>query len=349
MGKALKIAGGVLAGIVLVLIIAFVAMRRGDIPYTKLEAKYGGADTHYVDLPGGLHVAYRDEGNPKGPVILMVHGFFVSQDSWKPWVKPLSDDYHIITLDLPGHGLTRAPAGYHGKLSDFVKVVDDFAQAEHLDHFVLAGHSMGGDLAWRYALAHPEKLTGLILVDSAGWPDPRPDAQKGLKQLQFLHSPIGRFAALNLDQTKRINQAMLSAYANPKYVTEEMVTKYAELGRAPGHRGVIVDLALEQPTRGYATPQMLSAITAPTLILQGDKDQLVPPGSASQFASAIKGSRLILYPGVGHVPQEEATDKSVADVRAFMVSLKPKVKKPAVATSTKSANMGRNPNTTIFY
>ncbi len=93
---------------------------------------------------------------------------------------------------------------------------------------------------------------------------------------------------------------MLSAYANPKYVTEEMVTKYAELGRALGHRGVIVDLALEQPTRGYATPQMLSAITAPTLILQGDKDQLVPPGSALQFASAIKGSRLILYPGVGH-------------------------------------------------
>ena len=349
MGKALKIAGGVLAGIVLVLIIAWVAMRRGDIPYTKLEAKYGTAASRYVDLPGGLHVHYQDQGNPKGPTLVLVHGFFVNLDTWTPWVKRLGDTYHIVTLDLPGHGLTRAPAGYHPTLAGYVQTLDDFVGAEHLSKFTLAGSSMGGDVAWRYAVAHPDKLNGLILVDSAGWPDTRPQAQRGLKTLQALRSPFGRFLGRNLDATKRVHDSFMEAYADPKFVTEELVTKYTELNRAPGHREAIIDLSLGFGAEGYATPEKLAAIKTPTLILRGEKDKIIPASSASQFAAAIRGSRLIVYPGLGHIVQEEDPDKTAADVRAFLKSLQPAPKKASAPTSSKSANAGRNPNTTIFY
>ncbi|HWE46482.1 MAG TPA: alpha/beta hydrolase [Caulobacteraceae bacterium] len=344
----LTFGGAVLAGIVLVLIIAWIAMRRGDIPYAKLEAKYGGASSHYVDLLGGLHVHYRDQGNPKGPTVVLVHGFFVNVDTWKPWTKRLGNDYRIITLDLPGHGLTRAPDDYHPTLAGYVKTLDDFATAEHLGKFTLGGSSMGGDIAWRYASAHPEHLNGLILVDAAGWPDPRPQADRA-QATKALQSPIGRFLATHLDATKHVHDALLLAYADPKFVSEEKVMKYTELNRAPGHRAAIVDLALDAGKEGYATPEKLAAIHVPTLILEGEKDQLVPPVSASRFAAAIPGSRLIVYPGLGHVIQEEDPDRTSSDVRAFLKSLQPAAKKVVAATSTKAANAGRNPNTTIFY
>jgi pimeloyl-ACP methyl ester carboxylesterase len=347
MGKYWKIAGAVLAVLVLVLVIAFVALRRGDIPYAKLEAKYGSAQSHYVDLPGGFHVHYRDQGNPKGPALVLVHGFFVSLDTWEPWVKRLGGDYRVVTLDLPGHGLTRAPAGYHPTLAGYVKLLDDFANAEHLDHFVLGGSSMGGDVSWRYAIAHPEKLNGLILVDSAGWPDNRPEAQQGIKQLQFLKSPFGRFLGMNFDQTARIRAGFADTYADQKLVGEELVRKYAELGRAPGHRAAIIDLATGFGSEGFATPDKLAAIKTPTLILEGAKDKLIPPSAAAQFASGIHGSRLILYPNVGHMPQEEASDASAADVRTFLKSIEPAKKAPN--KSIKSAAQEKNPNTTIFY
>ena len=346
--KWAKIAGAVLAGIVLLLIIVWVAMQRADIPYAKLEAKYGTAASRYVDLPGGIHMHYQDQGNPKGPTLVLVHGFFVNLDTWQPWVKRLGNDYRIITLDLPGHGLTRAPKGYHPSRSGYVQTLDDFVSAEHLGKFTLGGSSMGGDIAWRYAVAHGDKLNGLILVDAAGWPDPRPQGDQ-VKATKALSSPLGRFLATHLDATKKVREAMLLAYANPKFVTEEQVAKFTELNRAPGHRAAIVDLATDGGKDGFATPDALAAITVPTLILEGDKDQLVPPVNASKFASAIKGSRLILYPGLGHVVQEEDPDKTAADVRAFLKSLQPAPKKPAAPTATKASNAGRNPNTTIFY
>ncbi|HEY3813131.1 MAG TPA: alpha/beta hydrolase [Caulobacteraceae bacterium] len=350
MGRAAKIAGAVLAGIVLVLIIAWFAMRRPDIPYAKLEAKYGTAASRYVDLPGGLHVHYQDQGNPKGPVLVLVHGFFVNLDTWKPWVRRLGNDYRIVTLDLPGHGLTRAPAGYHPTLAGYVQTLDDFVSAEHINKFTLGGWSLGGDIAWRYAAAHPDKLNGLILIGASGWPDTRPNSERE-KALAIMQSPFGRFMARNLDQTKRVHDAFMDTYANQKFVTEELVTKYTELGRAPGHRDAIVDVAVDMNTGagGWATPEKLAAVATPTLILQGGKDKLVPPANASKYAASIKGSRLIVYPNAGHALQEEDADQSAADVRAFLKSLQPAAKKKGPPTSTKSSNAGRNPNTTIFY
>ena len=91
---------------------AWVLLQRPAIPFATLEARYANPASRYMDLPGGLHVHYRDQGNPKGPPIVMVHGFSASLHTWEPWVARLGKDYRIVTLDLPAHGLTRAPATY---------------------------------------------------------------------------------------------------------------------------------------------------------------------------------------------------------------------------------------------
>ena len=141
----------------------------GDIPYEELEARYGGPASRYVDLEDGLRVHYRDEGNPEAEVTLvMAHGFAASLHAWEPWVERLKDDYRLVSLDLPGHGLTRAPEGYQSSPEGQVAVVDALAAELGLPPFVLAGNSMGGGVAWRYALAHPQKVRALVLVNAAG-------------------------------------------------------------------------------------------------------------------------------------------------------------------------------------
>jgi pimeloyl-ACP methyl ester carboxylesterase len=347
MSKTLKIVGGVVVLLLIVAGVGWAMMRKPDIPYPTLEQKYANAQSRYVELPGGVRAHYRDQGNPKGPVLVLVHGFYVSLETWEPWVKRLGKDYRIVTVDLPGHGLTRAPKGYAYSLNANVGFLDAFARKQGLEHFVLGGSSMGGDVAWRYALAHPERLKGLILVDAAGWPDTRPGHDKAPAGLETMRNPVMRLLLRDLDSSKQAGAGLRAAYFDPKFAPDALVTRDIELSRAPGHRDAILDLALGYG-KDYATPARLAAIKLPTLILAGEKDQLVPPANASRFATAIPGSRLILYPNTGHVPQEEAADRSAADVAAFLAGLNPK-KPAAPKPAASAAAVSRNPNAVVFY
>ena len=112
MGRVAKASGVVVAVVVAGLAVAAVALWRPDIPYADLEARYAAPTSKFVDLPGGVRMHYRDDGDPSKPVIVLVHGFGDSFLSWEGWIKRLSPDFRVITLDPPGHGLTRAPAGF---------------------------------------------------------------------------------------------------------------------------------------------------------------------------------------------------------------------------------------------
>ena len=114
--------GGVLAlvGLIaLVLVAGYFVLKRDDVPYETLAARYESAASRYVDLPSGVRMHYRDEGQATGPTLLLIHGFSASLHTWEPWVQRLGDEYRVITLDLPGHGLTRAPAGYQASIEAF--------------------------------------------------------------------------------------------------------------------------------------------------------------------------------------------------------------------------------------
>ena len=99
----------------------------GDIPYATLEAKYDTAPSSWFDTPGGLHVRHRDVGPRGAPVLVMVHGFAASLDAWTPWTAKLSGDYWIVTLDLPGHGLTRAPSAWRPSIDAYADLTDALA------------------------------------------------------------------------------------------------------------------------------------------------------------------------------------------------------------------------------
>lgn len=295
-----------------------------DIPYEDLEARYGGAHSRYMAAPGDLRVHYRDQGDREAETTLvLVHGFAASLHTWEPWVERLGDDYRIVSLDLPGHGLTRAPEGYSATPEGQVAVVRAVAQELDLPPFVIVGNSMGGAVSWRYALAHPDDVRGLVLVNAAGWPEAAA-AETDSRPLVFklLENPVGRAVLRNLDPRPLAGRGLRQAYGDEALVTPEVVDRYVDLARAPGHRAILTD-----PRRrggGEAiTPQTFAAIAVPTLVMVGEQDQVIPAARSAGFATTIPGARKVVYPEGGHIPMEQLPDQSAQDLRAFLQSLPP--------------------------
>ncbi len=315
-----KIVGGLLVLILVAAVAGWFVLKREDIPYAELDAKYGGATSRFIGVPGGVRGHYRDQGNAAGPVLVMVHGFSSSVHTWEPWVERLGSDYRIISVDLPGHGLTRAPAGYVPTMEGYADYLDQVLGQLGVTKFTLIGSSMGGHTAWTYALKHPEKLDGLVLVGSGGWPDDPAAAKDEPMIFKVLSNPVGRAVLGKLDSTAMTREALRDAFEpTPDMADEAMVTRYVELSRAPGHREIITSLVTSG--RNHATPEKMAAIKVPTLILHGDTDKLVPAGDGRKFADAISGSTLIVYEKTGHLPQEQVADRSALDLKAWLETL----------------------------
>jgi pimeloyl-ACP methyl ester carboxylesterase len=313
---------GILGAIVLIVVGAYFVLKRDDIPYTTLAAKYESAASRYVDLPGGIHMHFRDEGakqdpnSASTPTVLLIHGFSASLHTWEAWVPKLGQTYRVVSIDLPGHGLTQAPAGYHASIESFRDAVFAFTQAEHLNRFTIVGNSMGGNVAWEYALAHPEQLEGLVLVDAAGWPHPSEGALNTSPMMKLLRNPTLGPILMHLDNTQVFREGIRAAFADPSKADDAMVSRYVDLSRAPGHREIL--LQLQTGTRREASDAMLAPITTPTLILWGRQDHLIPVADAELFHHAIRGSEVKIFDNSGHLPQEEVADDSAAAVLQFL-------------------------------
>ena len=307
---------GILAAVVVVLAVAgWLALRGPDIPYSVLESKYTGRASRFVDLPGSLHVHYEEEGDPQRPLIVLLHGFGDSYTSWDGWVRELQGQFHLIRLDFPGHGLTRAPEGYRLSGQGLADFVDAFAATLALPRFAVAGNSMGGGVAWQLAVRHPDRIDALILVDAAGFANETPPAKIPLA-FRILRYSWGRALLRNIDNRPLIDEGLKTDVYDKSLITPALVDRWAEFQRAPGHRAIL--MSVNPSAFGSASVEALEGIAVPTLVLQGESDVLVEPASARKFAAAIPGAKLILYPHVGHLPQIEIPGRSAADVRGFL-------------------------------
>ncbi len=314
--------GGILTIVgVLALLAAgsYFALRRGDLPYETLATEYATPSSRYADLPGGIHMHYRDEGQrPPAHTLLLIHGFSASLQTWEPWVQRLGNEYRLVSLDLPGHGLTQSPAGYQASIEALRDAVFAFTEQQQLSRFTIVGSSMGGNVAWEYALAHPEQVEALVLVDASGWPETRAGLDQDPPIFKLLRNPVLGPLLRDLDNTRLIRQGLEAAFYDPTLVDDVMVRRYTQLARAPGHRDILLQMTLGFRERHYATPERLAALRMPVLILSGDTDRLVPVEHARQFNSAIAGSQLVVFEQTGHVPQEERPDESAAATREFL-------------------------------
>ncbi len=311
-----------LAVLAAALIAATLAGCARDIPYETLKAKYANPTSRFVTLENGVNVHYRDQGRADGPPLVLVHGFAANLDTWEPWVARLGDTYRVVSLDLPAHGLTVTPPGYMMSTAGQVEVIDQLTRKLGLTPFVLAGNSMGGAASWNFALSHPDRLRGLILVASVG---PRPPESEGAPPregppaiFQVMANPVGRAALRTLDPRPLAEPGLKKAYVDESLVTPALVDRYVDLALAPGRREMILAGRRGPPS---ASPDAVKGVSVPTLVMHGEKDTVVPVGVGRRLGELIPDSRLIVYPEAGHVPMEQIPDRSAADVRAFIESL----------------------------
>lgn len=294
------------------------SLKRDDIPYEQLEMIYASSDSRFLALDEEKRIHFRDVGPREAPTIVLVHGFSASLHTWEPWVADLKRDYRVISLDLPGHGLSRCVDNDQIGMEQFAAIIDQVTRALKVDRFTLAGNSMGGGAAWNFALAHPERLEGLVLVNAAGWPRAAEENDDRPFIFRLLEIGIARELVKDLDMSSLIRPGLEDSFADASFVTDEMVDRYASLSRAPCHREALLTLSAGRGTRTEATPEKLSAISVPTLVMHGELDNIIPASHGEQFAAAIPGAELKLYPDVGHLPQEEIAAQSVADLRDFL-------------------------------
>jgi pimeloyl-ACP methyl ester carboxylesterase len=279
---------------------------RGDIAHDALLDRYADERSRFLVIDGA-HVHYKDEG--AGPALVLVHGTNASLHTWDGWVAELGTEHRIIRLDLPGHGLTGRNRGDDYSIDYYARFLDAFLGRLGVERFALAGNSMGGAVSWHYALAHPEKVERLILLDAVGYPNERP----------FFFSLIGLpvVGRLTTRMTPRFlaDMTVREVYGDDRRITPGTYDRYAELSRHEGNRRAMHEHLRQFRTDDWAR---IRDLAVPTLILWGEADTFIPVAHAARFRDDIPGARLLVYPGVGHVPMEELPAETAADARTFL-------------------------------
>ena len=303
--------------LVLAIVAIFLALRTSDTDRDAMIAKYSGPAGAFVAGPAGQQIHYRDQGQRGGPAIILLHGSNSSLQTWEPLVERLGGTYRVVTLDLPGHGLTGGTPDKDYSADGMAAAVDVVAAKLGLDHFILGGNSMGGWVAWRYALAQPARVDALLLLDAAGMPlrkgEKKPPSNIGFRVLEY---PFGRWLATQITPRSLVEQSLRGSVEKGAIVDDAMIDRYWELLRFPGNREATV-----LRSRMSKQPEMaarVGEIKTPTLILFGDKDRIISPGAAQTFHERIAGSEVVLLPGIGHLPMEEAPDATAAAIADFL-------------------------------
>ncbi len=308
-----------IAGLLLMLTALAVAVSRApDRSVESLVARWAPPPSDFIEVRGQL-VHLRDVGPRDDPQpLVLLHGTSASLHTWEGWVDTLKTRRRVITLDLPGFGLTGPFSGQYAaddyRGDTYARFVLDLLDTLQLPAVVLGGNSLGGEIAWRVASLAPQRVSRLVLVDASGLP-----FQPQAVPLGFIAARLPVIGGLgeHLLPRELVAQGVASVYADPRRITAALVDRYFELALRDGNRHAL-GLRLRQLGDGSDAPPRLAQLRQPTLILWGEQDRLIPPVTGREFARQIAGSQLVTLPGLGHVPQEEDPARSVAPVKQFL-------------------------------
>lgn len=284
-----------------------------DRPLSTLTARWAPPPSTFIPLLG-MQVHLRDQGRRDDPdPIVLIHGTSASLHTWEGWVHALADEHRIVTFDLPAFGLTGpSPEGDY-TIAAYVRFVGALLDKLGIGRCVLGGNSLGGNVAWETALAMPDRIDKLILVDSGGYP------------LIPVSVPIGfrlaRVPVLNrlmevVTPRFLIKATLRNVYGEPSKVTPELVDRYFDMTVRAGNRRAL-GRRFAQSEFG-ARADKIAELKLPTLIVWGGRDRLLRPADAERFHRDIAGSRLAVFPDLGHVPHEEDPARTAAAVIDFL-------------------------------
>lgn len=280
-----------------------------DKPRAALEARYAAPPSMFVEV-AGLRMHVRDTGPRGAPAVILMHGFGASLHTWDAWAQTLDADYRVIRFDLPGFALTGPdPTGDYTDARS-MEVLLALMDRLSIARAALVGNSMGGRIAWTFAATHPDRVAKLVLMAPDGFASPgisygiAPAVPWMMRVLPYvLPTPL-------------LRATLAPAYADASVMTDDLVAQYRDMMLAPGIRRAIV---ARLPQTVLARPEpLLRRIEAPTLLLWGEKDAMVPFTNAADYLREMPGARLVAFADLGHLPHEERPGRSVEALRTFL-------------------------------
>lgn len=276
-----------------------------------LEAKYMTPADRFVEV-AGMRLRVREEGPQDAPVLILLHGFSYSLESWDAWAAALSDRYRVIRYDLRGHGLTGPDPQKRYSPAARAAFVGDVMDALGIESAYVGGNSLGGLAAWKFAAAHPERVKALILVSPAAYPT------NGVGD-KSVEPPRAMAAYLRTATPAGVRASAGVVFADDAKISEARLVILRDMLRRRGNGEAMIEsirqFALQDPAAE------LSKIDAPALILWGSEDAVIPVEQGRRLEGAIRNARLVIYDGVGHAPQEEAPEISARDAGDFLDAL----------------------------
>ncbi len=310
----MKLASKIIGGIFGLLFILLFIICEKDRPVEELIPLYANQDSKFMPILG-MKVHYRDEGVQTDSLpLILLHGMSSSLNTWDSVAMALKAERRVISLDLPGFGLTGPSPENTYNFDYYSKFIDSFTTRLNIKRFILAGNSMGGAISWNYALHNPKGLAKMILIDAAGYPK---KGESGSLGFTIASTPVINNLLLYATPKSLVRKSLETIYFDQKRVTDAQVERFHDVAIREGNRAV----ALEVFKGSFGTTKnkgQINQIKTPTLILWGDKDNVISLENVALFKRDIPGSRAEIYKNVGHVPMEEVPGKVATSILQFV-------------------------------
>jgi pimeloyl-ACP methyl ester carboxylesterase len=255
-----------------------------------------------------IHVCSAGKGTP----LLLIHGFMGMIYDWRSNIPELGKRFSVFALDLPGFGYSEKPLSFDYTSSTYAEFIVSFLDLHNIKRVVLVGNSMGGQIALMICLKYPDRVSGLVLIDSGGYP-------QSVEFLPFrlLKVPvIGEISMALLDRNIIRTMLRKGIYYDGSLVNDEIVDVYNSVYNTANARKMPPRIMRRIMKDEANIASHLSEIRCQTLIIWGANDKVISPSRAKQFHHDIKQAALLMVPEAGHMPhveQPEIVNKAIVD------------------------------------
>lgn len=282
------------------------------ITHDRIEAAYATPDSRFK-MVDGVRIHYKDQGS--GPAILLIHGSIGDTADWDGWVGILAPRYRVIRIDLPGFGLSGEIASGNYSIDRSLSLIDGLMDDLGIEHFAIAGVSYGGPVAFRYAATRTERITALIIMNSAG-------IEQGKQAVDpKTHAKVFYQTVTNDDAVTRdyVQNALVRGFNDPALIPPAMVQRKLDMLNVVG-RNIEGAAMVKQYVRGDPE-QVLSHVRAPTLVMWGAAERSLSVSTADLFVAALthaQSVRKVMIPGGDHMMHVELAIPTATAAREFL-------------------------------
>ena len=307
--KSLKI---LFSFIIILTIGAFILFFHRDISLDKLKLKYANIQSSFISVKN-IDIHYRDEGNQTDSIpIILIHGTGASLHTFDDWTNKLKYSKRVIRLDLPAYGLTGPFVDRDYSILNYTSFLKEFLETLDIKQCIIAGNSLGGEIAWNFALEKPDIVKKLILINSGGFPSSSKSVPIAFRLAQ---TPVINKVVRFITPFFIIKSSVENVYFDKSKVTDSLVERYFDLCLREGNRQAFIDRLGIGKRNNYIN---ISNIKQPTLILWGADDLLIPVENAYKFQNSLPNNKLVILENSGHVPMEENPFESIKHVIEFL-------------------------------